>query len=205
MITLSNQTRLKQTKTTMQTTDPFISRLTTTLTWRDSNLPTEVRSKINEIIKWCEASADPLKSWGIERKLKPGYRTLFYGASGTCKTLTATLLGKYSNNEVYKIDLSLAISKYIGETEKNLGKLFDKAKNKDWILFFDEADALFGKRTKVQDTHDRYANLEVSYLLKRMEDYPGLVILSTNYKKDIDEAFLRGFNLIIEFKKDDKS
>ena len=113
--------------------------------------------------------------------------------------MTASLLGKYTNRDVYRIDLSLVFSKYIGETEKNLSKLFDRAENKDWILFFDEADALFGKRTGVRDAHDKYANQEVSYLLQRIESHAGLVILASNMKSNIDAAFTRRFNAIIEF------
>ena len=135
----------------------------------------------------------------IRRKLKPGYRVLFYGPSGTGKTLTATLLGKHFSKEVYRIDLSQVVSKYIGETEKNLEKVFSKAENKNWILFFDEADALFGKRSNVSSAHDKYANQEVSYLLQRVEDYHGLIILASNFKNNIDQAFIRRFNSIIHF------
>jgi len=124
---------------------------------------------------------------------------LVTGPSGTGKTLTASLLGKNFDMDVYKIDLSMVVSKYIGETEKNLARVFDKAESKDWILFFDEADALFGKRSNTSDSHDRYANQEVSYLLQRMEDYDGLVILCSNFKKNIDEAFFRRFQLILDF------
>jgi SpoVK/Ycf46/Vps4 family AAA+-type ATPase len=124
---------------------------------------------------------------------------MFYGPPGTGKTLTASLLGKYTNKDVYRIDLSMVVSKYIGETEKNLSSLFDKAINKDWILFFDEADSIFGKRTNVRDAHDKYANQEVSYLLQRIEAHPGLVILASNFKNNIDTAFTRRFQSIIEF------
>lgn len=113
--------------------------------------------------------------------------------------LTAMLLGKSIGREVYRVDLSTVVSKYIGETEKNLAVLFDRAGNRDWILFFDEADALFGKRTGVKDAHDRYANQEVSYLLQRVEDFDGLVILASNFRANMDEAFLRRFNAIIRF------
>jgi SpoVK/Ycf46/Vps4 family AAA+-type ATPase len=113
--------------------------------------------------------------------------------------LTATLLGKACHLDVYRIDLSLVVSKYIGETEKNLSRVFDLAENKNWILFFDEADALFGKRSQTSDSHDRYANQEVSYLLQRIEDFDGLVILCSNYKNNIDEAFFRRFQLVIDF------
>lgn len=133
-----------------------------------------------------------------DRVVKPGYRTLFYGSSGTSKTLTAALLGKMTGRGVYRINLSKMVSKYIGETEKNLAQIFDRAEKEEWILFFDEADALFGKRTSIKDSYDRYANQEVSYLLQRMEDFNGLVILESNLKK-IDEAFMRRFQSIIHF------
>lgn len=136
----------------------------------------------------------------MHTRLKPGYRLLFYGDPGTGKTFTAILLGKITQKDVYRIDLSMVVSKFIGETEKNLSNLFDKAENKDWILFFDEADSIFGKRTEVRDAHDKYANQEVSYLLQRIEDYSGLVILASNFKKNIDSAFTRRFQSIIEFK-----
>ena len=129
----------------------------------------------------------------MRKRVKPGYRALFHGPPGTGKTLTATLLGKHTGRPVFRIDLSRVVSKYIGETEKNLSRLFDKAEHKDWILFFDEADALFGKRTEIRDAHDKYANQEVAYLLQRIESYAGLVILATNQRGNIDEAFLRRF------------
>jgi SpoVK/Ycf46/Vps4 family AAA+-type ATPase len=140
-----------------------------------------------------------MKDWGMGNRLKKGYRVLFHGPPGTGKTLTASLLGKYTGRDVYKIDLSMVVSKYIGETEKNLENLFAKAETKNWILFFDEADALFGKRTSVRDAHDKYANQEVSYLLQRIEDFDGLVILASNMKNNIDDAFIRRFNSIIRF------
>ncbi|MGB5979407.1 MAG: ATP-binding protein, partial [Cyclobacteriaceae bacterium] len=140
-----------------------------------------------------------LYDWGMIRKLKPGYCALFYGPPGTGKSLTASLLGKRTGRDVYRIDLSKTISKYIGETEKNLAGIFDRAEHKDWILFFDEADALFGKRTNISDAHDRYANQEVSYLLQRREEYNGLVILASNLKSNLDEAFTRRFQAMIQF------
>ena len=126
-------------------------------------------------------------------------KILFIGAPGTGKKTLAALIGQQSGKEVYRIDVSIIVSKYIGETEKNLELVFARAENKDWILFFDEADALFGKRTNVKDAHDKYANQEVAYLLQRIEDYNGLVILSTNMKNNIDEAFTRRFQIIIRF------
>ena len=173
--------------------------LTTKMDWKDLVLNPATFARYQEIEIWLEHHVTLMKDWGMEKKLKPGFKALFYGPPGTGKTLTATLLGKKTGRDVFKIDLSRIVSKYIGETEKNLSKIFDKAENKDWILFFDEADALFGKRTNVSDAHDRYANQEVAYLLQRIEDYNGLVILASNMKSNIDDAFLRRFNSIIYF------
>jgi SpoVK/Ycf46/Vps4 family AAA+-type ATPase len=148
---------------------------------------------------WLKHSRTILQEWGLYRIIKPGYRSLFYGPPGTGKTLTACLIGKSAGLDVYRIDLSMVVSKYIGETEKNLANVFDQAQNKNWILFFDEADALFGKRTQSNSSNDRYANQEVSYLLQRIEDFPGIVILASNLKTNIDEAFARRFQSIIHF------
>lgn len=159
-------------------------------------IPDDLKKQILDLESWLKYR-DQLE----ERfdNLRKGYRTLFYGPPGTGKTFTAKILGNQLNKEVYKIDLSMVVSKYIGETEKNLELLFARAEDKDWILFFDEADALFGKRTNVRDAHDKYANQEVSYLLQRIEDYDGLVILATNMKNNIDDAFLRRFNSVLKF------
>ena len=140
-----------------------------------------------------------MNNWGMKGKISNGYRALFFGPSGTGKTLSASLLGKLTGRDVYVVDLSMVVSKYIGETEKNLSKVFDTAEDKDWILFFDGADALFGKRTSVKDAHDRYANQEIAFLLQRVETYNGLVILSTNLKSNIDDAFARRFQSVIRF------
>jgi SpoVK/Ycf46/Vps4 family AAA+-type ATPase len=126
-------------------------------------------------------------------------KILFIGEPGTGKKTMASLFAQQLNKEIYRIDLSMVVSKYIGETEKNLKKIFDAAAHKNWILFFDEAEALFGKRTNVSDAHDKYANQEISYLLQRIEDYNGIVILATNMKSNIDKAFTRRFNSIIHF------
>lgn len=173
--------------------------LHTELNWDDIVLNPYTQKQIDELQTWVKFHAIIMEEWGMKKKLKPGYRALFYGPPGTGKTLAATLLGKYTGKDVYRIDLSMIISKYIGETEKNLSKLFTKAADKDWILFFDEADALFGKRTNVRDAHDKYANQEVSYLLQRIETFNGLVILATNFKSNIDDAFIRRFQSVIHF------
>ncbi|HEX3079640.1 MAG TPA: ATP-binding protein, partial [Puia sp.] len=173
--------------------------ISTQLEWEDLVLPEKIHEQIDEIKAWVKHAATLMHDWDMGKKLKPGFKTLFYGPSGTGKTLTACLIGKHCNMDVYRIDLSMMVSKYIGETEKNLSKVFDMAEHKNWILFFDEADALFGKRTGVSDSHDRYANQEVSYLLQRIEDFNGVVILCTNLKSNIDEAFTRRFQSIIYF------
>ncbi|MCR9014581.1 ATP-binding protein [Aquiflexum gelatinilyticum] len=169
------------------------------MTWEDLVLPDQVWHQVKELQIWLKHKETLNAEWDLGRKLKPGYRALFYGPPGTGKTITATLLAKYTGKEVFRIDLSMIVSKYIGETEKNLSALFDKAENKDWILFFDEADAIFGKRTGVRDAHDKYANQEVSYLLQRIESYNGLVILASNFRNNIDTAFIRRFNSIVYF------
>lgn len=174
-------------------------RITTDLEWSDLVVSHEVIEGIREIESWLRFGQQLKKDFIFGRRIKPGFRALFSGPPGTGKTLAATLLGKAYKLDVYRIDLSKMVSKYIGETEKNLSKLFDQAESKNWILFFDEADALFGKRSQVSDSHDRYANQEVAYLLQRIEDFNGLVILCANYKKNIDEAFLRRFQLVIDF------
>ena len=162
-------------------------------------LQDDLLSQIEEIKTWMKHGRTLMKDWGMEKKLRPGYRCLFYGPPGTGKTMTACLLGKYIERDVYKIDLSMVVSKYIGETEKNLAKVFDQAETKEWILFFDEADALFGKRTNISDAHDKYANQEVSYLLQRIEDFDGAVILASNMKSNLDDSFTRRFESIINF------
>lgn len=173
--------------------------ITTPLEWEDMILDYHTHEALEEINTWIEHQHTIMEDWGLKRILKPGYRALFYGPPGTGKTLAATLLGKKNNMDVYRVDLSMIVSKYIGETEKNLAKVFDLAENRNWILFFDEADALFGKRTSTNTSNDRHANQEVAYLLQRIEDFPGTVILATNLKSNIDEAFSRRFQSIIYF------
>ena len=173
--------------------------LQTEMEWEDLILNDRTREQIQELETWVKHGHTLLEDWGMRKRVKPGYRALFFGPPGTGKTLTASLLGKYTEKEVYRVDLSMVVSKYIGETEKNLSNLFAKAENKDWILFFDEADALFGKRTNVKDAHDKYANQEVAYLLQRVESYNGLTILASNFKSNIDDAFMRRFQSVIHF------
>lgn len=175
-------------------------KLTTKLDWeKDFVIAPYQRDEIDEIFDWIIHEDKIMKEWGMDRILKPGYRALFYGPPGTGKTLCVTLLGKRTERPVYRIDLSQVVSKYIGETEKNLASIFDRAESRKWILFFDEADALFGKRSATKDAKDRYANQEIAYLLQRIESFDGLIILATNLKGNIDEAFARRFQSMIYF------
>ncbi|MFZ4573653.1 MAG: ATP-binding protein [Phycisphaerales bacterium] len=174
-------------------------RVETKLEWKDLVLPESTRDQLEEIRDWAMHGRTLLDDWNMRSRIRPGFTSLFWGPPGTGKTLSACLLGKLCSCPVYRIDLSMVVSKYIGETEKNLSRVFAEAERRGWILFFDEADALFGKRTSVDDAHDRYANQEVSYLLQRIEQFEGIVILASNLKSNIDDAFLRRFHSVIAF------
>jgi SpoVK/Ycf46/Vps4 family AAA+-type ATPase len=174
-------------------------RLETGMKWDDVVLAPHTLAEIQGLENWIRHGDVLMTQWNMRHKLRPGCRALFFGPPGTGKTLTATLLGQTTGRQVYRVDLSTVVSKYIGETEKNLAGLFDRAEHKEWILFFDEADALFGKRTQVRDAHDRYANQEVSFLLQRIETYNGLVILASNLANHVDEAFARRFEHLVRF------
>ena len=176
----------------------LLEKIETKLTWQNLLINKRGYRQIKELEEWLKDSNSLLGN--IEFKSKKSRLVLFYGPQGTGKTLTASLLGKYTNRDVYSIDLSLVVSKYIGETSKNLDRILSRAENQDCVLLFDEADALFGKRTEVRDAHDKYANQEVSYLLQLIENHEGLIILSTTFKENIDRAFLRRVETIIEFK-----
>jgi SpoVK/Ycf46/Vps4 family AAA+-type ATPase len=173
--------------------------LQTTMDWRDLVVSEPTALQLETLRLWLQHGHTLSEEWGLKRNGIRGYRALFYGPPGSGKTLSAALLGKLSNLAVYRIDLSLVVSKYIGETEKNMEGVFRKAEGKNWILFFDEAESLFAKRTNIGDAHDKYANQEVAYLLQRLEEYRGLAIFSFNRKTNIDEAFLRRFSSIIRF------
>jgi SpoVK/Ycf46/Vps4 family AAA+-type ATPase len=132
-------------------------------------------------------------------KSAAGTTALFVGAKGTGKMLAAEVIASQMGKDLYHIDLSKVVSKYIGETEKNIARIFAAAEDAGAVLFFDEADALFGKRSEIRDSHDRYANIEIAYLLQRLETYDGIAILATNQKKDLDAAFLRRLQYVVEF------
>ncbi len=160
----------------------------TKLDWADVVLHPGTLAQVQEIEVWLRHGDTLMKDWGMGHKLRPGYRALFYGPPGTGKTMTACLLGKSTGREVYNLDLSL-----------HLARVFDQAQHKGWILFFDEADALFGKRSETKDAHDRYANQEVAFLLQRIETFDGIAVLASNQKDNIDQAFARRFESVIYF------
>jgi SpoVK/Ycf46/Vps4 family AAA+-type ATPase len=169
--------------------------------WRDIVLPADRLQQLREICNCVKYKSTVYGEWGFDRKLSlgKGLNVLFAGPPGTGKTMAAEVIAHELGLDLYKIDLSTMVSKYIGETEKNLSKIFTEAENSNSILFFDEADALFGKRSEVRDSHDRYANIEIGYLLQRMEEYEGVVILATNFRKNMDEAFVRRLHFSLEF------
>ena len=169
--------------------------------WQDIVLPPDQQAQLREICYRAVYRHIVLEQWGFEEKLSlgKGLNVLFYGSPGTGKTMAAEVIASELQLDLYKIDLSQIVSKYIGETEKNLNRIFAAAANSNAILFFDEADALFGKRTEVKDAHDRYANIEVGYLLQKMEEYEGLAILTTNIRSNIDDAFVRRLQFMVEF------
>ncbi|MEA3354650.1 MAG: ATP-binding protein [Campylobacterota bacterium] len=173
--------------------------LSTKYEWDDLVLSDYTMEHLKELDMWLDHGEVLLDEWDMSKYIQKGYKALFYGSSGTGKTLTVSLLGKKFNKKVYRVDLSQIVSKYIGETEKNLEKIFNSAQEKDWILFFDEADSLFGKRTQISSSNDKYANQETAYLLQRVEECSNLVILATNLKDNFDDAFLRRFQSIIYF------
>ncbi|MCP3166775.1 ATP-binding protein [Myxococcus qinghaiensis] len=174
-------------------------RITTLQDWDDLVLDGPLREDLEDIITWARHQETLMDTWGLRKQLKPGYRSLFHGPPGTGKTLTASLLGKATGMPVFRVDLSKVVSKYIGETEKNLASLFDHAQLQRWILFFDEADSLFGKRTESRNANDHAANQQISYLLQRIEDFPGIALLASNQRTHFDEAFARRFQSMIHF------
>ncbi|PSQ19179.1 AAA family ATPase [Halobacteriales archaeon QS_8_69_26] len=174
--------------------------------WDDIVLPDDTIQQLREVAAHVKHQGTVYSDWGFEDRfsLGNGLNVLFSGPSGTGKTMAAEIIANDAGLDMFKIDLASVVSKYIGETEENLKQVFDEAEYTDAILFFDEADALFGERSEVSDSQDRYANVEVSYLLQRMEEHDGTVVLATNYKENIDDAFLRRINLNVEFPRPDR-
>ena len=181
--------------------DALAQRLDVKATWNDLVLPNEQMLLMRQIAAQVRERHKVYDEWGFSRKMNRGFgiSALFAGESGTGKTMAAEVIANELRLNLYRIDLSAVVSKYIGETEKNLRRLFDAAEQGGAILFFDEADALFGKRSEVKDSHDRYANIEINYLLQRMEAFSGLAILATNMKTALDPAFMRRLRFVVSF------
>ena len=169
--------------------------------WQDIILPPDLLEQLQEIYNYVKYYYKVYSDWGFEKKLSlgKGLNVLFSGPSGTGKTMAAEIVAHELQLDLYKIDLSTIVSKYIGETEKNLNRIFKEGQASNAILFFDEADAIFGKRSEVKDAHDRYANIEIAYLLQKMEEYDGMVVLATNFRKNIDDAFSRRMHFTLDF------
>jgi adenylate kinase family enzyme len=169
--------------------------------WSDLVVPDRQRDLLHSISAYLRHRDRVLSEWGYERTVArtQGLKVLFAGESGTGKTMAAQVLAAELGLDLFRVDLATVVSKYIGETEKNLERIFAAADGSNAILFFDEADALFGRRSEVSDSHDRYANIEVTYLLQRMDAYPGAVILATNFKRNIDDAFIRRLDFVVDF------
>jgi len=181
--------------------DDLAQRINPAATWDDIILPAWQKQTLKEIAIHVRQRNRVYEKWGFAAKSERGLgiSALFTGESGTGKTMASEVLANELHLDLYRIDLSQVVNKYIGETEKNLRRVFDAAEEGGAILLFDEADSLFGKRSEVKDSHDRYANIEVSYLLQRMESYRGLAILTTNMKSALDKAFLRRIRFIVQF------
>ncbi len=169
--------------------------------WADLVLQERQLTLLRSISAYLRHRDRVLSDWGFERTVArmQGLKVLFAGESGTGKTMAAQVLAADLGLELFRVDLATVVSKYIGETEKNLERIFTAADGSNAVVFFDEADALFGKRSEVSDSHDRYANIEVSYLLQRMDAYPGAVILATNFRRNIDDAFIRRLDFVVDF------
>ena len=180
---------------------PIAQRLSQPYRREDLVLPTDLEEELDLARSWMKHRRRVFEEWGFGRRIAQGQglTALFSGDPGTGKTMAAQVMARDLGQELYRVDLSRVMSKYIGETEKNLSRLFDDARASGAILFFDEADVLFGKRSEVKDAHDRYANLEIGYLLQRMEEHVGTTILATNRMRDLDEAFTRRFHFILDF------
>ena len=169
--------------------------------WDELVLPARPQTLLKELASEARYRGQVLGRWGFEKKLTlgKGLTALFSGPPGTGKTMAAQIVASELELDLYRIDLSQVVSKYIGETEKHLRQVFEDAEATRAVLFFDEADALFGKRSDVQDAHDRYANIEVGYLLQKIEEFDGIAILATNFRQNLDDAFIRRMRFIVEF------
>ena len=201
LVPTANEVRLACSTAMTNRLRMYGSRVTTTQTWDDLILPDEVTAQIKDLSRFAQVREKLFTEWGFGDKMSYGraLSAMFSGPSGTGKTMVAGLIAQDLGVELYRVDLSRVVSKYIGETEERLGRLFSEATQVGAALLFDEADSLFGKRTEIKSSHDRYANLEVNYLLQRLEEFEGLVILTTNFGTSIDEAFVRRLRFRVQF------
>ena len=169
--------------------------------WNDIVLPDDTLAELHEFCHRIAYHHRVMHEGKKDRKAVQvkGLIALFIGSSGTGKTMAAEIIANELGLNLYRVDLSAVVSKYVGETEKNLNEVLSEAEASGAILFFDEADALFGKRSEVKDSHDHYANIEISYLLQRMEQYQGIAILATNLRQNLDESFVRRMDLVVQF------
>lgn len=179
------------------------TKVETLLDWDDLVLSDVTLNSLKDLEYWLKFESELFKNNSISKKIKKGYKVIFYGPSGTGKSLVAGLIGKKYDYDVYRVDVSQLSSKYIGETEKNIANLFNQAKNKKWILFFDEGESLFSKRSNSGSNNEKYSNQQVGFLLQMIEDFPGVLILATNLKGNMDDAFLRRFQKMIYFEAPD--
>lgn len=179
----------------------FAQKIKPIYSWDDIVISQDVKQNLKAIIKHVSYKRKIYKDWRLDIKLSrsTGILVLFSGPPGTGKTMAAEIIANELKLDLYRIDLSSVVNKYIGETEKNLKKVFDEAEKSNAILFFDEADALFGKRSEIKDSHERYSNIKINYLLQKMEEYKGLCILATNLRNALDRAFLRCIRFVIDF------
>jgi len=189
-----------------ETLGALARRTDTAYDWDDIVLPADTKAQLREVAAHVKHRGTVYTDWGFDERFSDGtgMNVLFSGPSGTGKTMAAEIIAADAGLDMFKVDLATVVSKYIGETEENLKEIFDEAEHTDAVLFFDEADALFGERSEVSDSQDRYANVEVSYLLQRMEEHDGAVVLATNFKENIDDAFLRRINSNVEFPRPDR-
>src|SRR5262249_26238722 len=180
----------------------LVRAVSTPLGWEDLVVPAAVRARLLDVLRAVELRPQAPDEGGFGRRpgAGGGVKVLLAGASGTGKTMAAMILAKSLRLDLHRVELAAVVSKYIGETEKNLDRAFDAARRAQAILFIDEADALFGKRSEVKDAHDRYANIEIAYLLQKMEDHEGVVILATNLANNIDDAFSRRMHFVVDFR-----
>lgn len=177
-------------------------RLESKLEWEQLVLNDSTQRRLRDIRAYLRHESHLRQEWNLGRHMKKGFRILFHGPSGTGKTVAATLIGRDLNREVYRVDLSTVVSKYIGETSKNLNNLFNTAEDKEWVLFFDEGDALFGQRQDTANSESNtahYANQDTAFLLQRIENFNGIVIVASNFRKNIDQAFTRRFQAVVRF------